>query len=62
MQGWEHDQGWVSPLLNQRVGAASLAIPGAVGVPAQAAVGAGLAIELTAMQGELDQPMGIAHK
>jgi len=54
--------GGCSPLLSEQVRGAGPPVPGAVGVPGQAAVGAGFAVELAAVQGELEQPVGAAHK
>lgn len=51
-----------SPLLREQHRGAGTAIPRAVGVSGQAAVHAGLPIELTAGQGELQQPLCAAHQ
>lgn len=60
--GFRAGAGTHSPLLGEQVWGAGLAVPGAVGIPGQAAVGAGFAVELAAVQGELEQPVGAAHK
>lgn len=46
---------WCSPLLGGGVAGAGLAVPGAVGVSGQAAVGAGLAVDVAAVQRQLGQ-------
>lgn len=52
---------WYSPLPRGVEPGAGVAVPGTVGVPSQAAVGTGCAIDVAAMQGQLGNPLVGAH-
>lgn len=50
------------PAHGGHVGAAGVAVPRAVGISGQAALGAGLAVELTLVEAELGHALPGAHK
>ncbi len=50
------------PAYGGHVGAAGMSVPGAVGISGQAALSAGLAIQLTLVQAQLGHTLPGAHK
>lgn len=50
------------PAHGRHIGAASMSVPGAVGVPGQAALSAGLTVQLTLVKGQLRHTLLGAHK
>lgn len=52
----------VSPLVSQEEPGAGLTVPGAVGVPGQAALGAAVAVELAPLQAQLDHAQRAGHE
>jgi len=50
------------PAHSGHVGAAGMSIPGAVGISGQAALGTGLTVQLTLVQGQLGHTLPGAHK